>query len=384
MEKTNVVLLILDAVRTDSIGSFGSRNTKTPNIDSLCENGIKCPNAFSCINTTDPSLTTLYTGKFPINHGLINHGAKVSYEEVKNLKKSKFLSEILKENGYSTAAVDWLGRWHKRGYDYYTGFQPIHNYAEESQDKDVSKTILKLLEKSIEPLPQKIQRTLRGTYRKYVNPLGDKSAVEDARTTTDLALKTLDKLKNPYFLLVHYWDAHFPYNPPKEFIPNKISFKFDESLVENNLNKIKNTSRKNYIKEEFEEGIKNAIKKYYGSINYMDHEIGRLLDSIDENTIVVILSDHGKSLIEHGIFFDHHGLYDVNIRTPLIFGSSGFLPSNKDINGFVQTCDILPSLLYLLDINFKENIDGVNIFDSNFSREYIHAEETQTQRGVST
>ena len=122
-EKKNVVLIGIDALRADHLGCYGYDKETSPNIDDLSRNGVIFENAFSCSNATDPSFTTMLSGKYPISHGIRNHGAKVTNYMLQNFYKQeiKFLSETLKDNGYKTFGIDWLGRWHKKGFEYYLG-----------------------------------------------------------------------------------------------------------------------------------------------------------------------------------------------------------------------------------------------------------------------
>ena len=121
MKHKNIVLIGIDALRADHLGCYAYDKETSPNIDNLAKKGITFENAFSCINTTDPSFTTILSGKYPISHGIRNHSEKVTNSMLQNFYKQKirFLSEILRDNGYKTIGIDWLGRWHKKGFEYY-------------------------------------------------------------------------------------------------------------------------------------------------------------------------------------------------------------------------------------------------------------------------
>lgn len=84
---------------------------------------------------TDPSLTTIFAGKHPLNHGVINHGEKVTPVEISNAMKFYSLPIILAQKGYLTLAVDFLERWHKRGF---------HRYASTHEKVIISKVLHQL------------------------------------------------------------------------------------------------------------------------------------------------------------------------------------------------------------------------------------------------
>lgn len=120
----NILFIIIDALRVKNLSCYGYEKEVSPNIDDLATQGILFADVYSCINTTDPSLTTIFSGRYPLSHGILGHGARVTVEEINQFNSFgiQLLPEILKSHGYTTLAVDWLGRWHKRGYDYYSAY----------------------------------------------------------------------------------------------------------------------------------------------------------------------------------------------------------------------------------------------------------------------
>jgi arylsulfatase A-like enzyme len=132
--------------------------------------------------------------------------------------------------------------------------------------------------------------------------------------------------------------------------------------------------------------------RYDASIAFVDHEIGKLIKSLYEwnlfdKTLVLITGDHGESLGEHGIFFDHHGLYDVSIRVPLIIEYSK-LPKNKRVKGLVQHSDIAPTILDIIGVDIdRMNFNGKTLLPLiNGKKEHLHsaiyAEEADTERKI--
>jgi len=382
---SDIVFVVVDAARPDAVGHLGSPGDPTPTIDALADRGISFPNAYSCINTTDPSLTSIHTGCYPATTGLVHHGEQVTRAEAAGIEDRAFLPEMLAREGYDTAGVDWLGRWHTRGFDYYTGQGGIHQYAEDEEgDDDVLDPLVDAVNANRDRIPQPIIDALQWGYRRFVHSVGEKSGVEDAETTTDRAIDLIDRTTSPRYLFVHYWDVHAPYETPEEYVQRAEvpDFDVDGSAVADALDDIRNDDRRRYIEEILDGGLHEALKQYYGAMSYVDDQLDRLFAHLADDTYVVVMADHGESLYEHGIFFEHHGLYEKNTRVPLVIAGPG-VPDTEPTEGFAQLCDVMPTILGRLGID-PGDVDGVDLFDRIERgvplRESVFLEEAQTQR----
>ncbi|KXB03760.1 hypothetical protein AKJ35_00415 [candidate division MSBL1 archaeon SCGC-AAA833F18] len=376
MDDSNIVFIIVDALRTDKVGCYGHGKTITSNIDDLAREGTLFENNYACINVTDPSLTTIFSGRYPISHGLINHGPHIREDDLRKLSESgtRFLPEILRTKGYATLAVDWLGRWHKQGYDYYSGLRPAFFRMMRMLSHRPSKifTLIKLLY----------------LYRKAIPELG----VLYDEVITSQAIELMKKFqKQKFFLFVHYWGTHAPYISPEN--PQILESPQSEEIdLTRSLIKSVAPNREMYHLRWFDEDltIGEILSRYEGAINFIDGQIGELMNELDElglreNTLVVLTSDHGESLTEHGIYFDHHGLYDVSLHVPLIFRGSGF-PEDLRVSGTIQHVDIVPTILNNLNYNVRGmNLDGKDTSplirgEAEEFRTEVYAEEAEAQR----
>ena len=355
----NILFVVIDALRAKNLGCYGYSKPTSPNIDNLAREGILFENAFSCSNVTDASLTTIFSGTYPMSHGILSHGGRWLGKRVGKVNTRKldeigirFLPEILKSKGYTTLAVDWLGRWHRRGYDHYSGMLHEANPIRF-------------------PLKQ-IEGRLNLVSRRYAR-LEKSTIIDEARLVTMYAENLIARNCDKKFLLfLHYWDLHSPYAAPAPFYKNIASNGVGSKV----LNLLK--TRKRGWKYD-ERTLDEWITRYDASIAYVDHEIGVLVDVLEkygilDQTLIVLTSDHGESLTEHGIYFDHHGLYDVSIHVPLIFRYSAF-PENKRITAFVQHFDLVPTILNLLEID-KKKLDGKSVLP------LIYGETTQLHSAV--
>lgn len=349
--KENVIIIAIDALRADHLGCYGYDKNTSPNIDACARNGVLFNRAFSCSNATDVSFTTIMSGTYPGSHGIRSHGPKTTDFEITRFNDSKIqlIQEVLRDNGFNTFGIDWMGRWHKRGFDYYSGDQPHFS------SKPISL---------------------------WTRP--------NAKELTDEAIECINNSKRPFFLFIHYWDTHTPYySAPdfyEEFMPQVRGTDLQYFLKD-----IVNLEWKNYLSglSKTRGTIEEIIASYDAAIKYVDQEIGRLIDNLKRNsilkdTIIIITSDHGESLTEHGILFDHHGLYDESIHVPLILNNLS--QNGKIINRLVQHVDIVPTILDMLNIPYgKKNIDGVSLIPDMTGKKcsdwkIVIAEESYTEK----
>jgi len=184
---------------------------------------------------------------------------------------------------------------------------------------------------------------------------------------TDKAINLIKKVHDKkFFLFVHYWDTHAPYDPPKHYFGEFIEDDYgNDQSVEETLSQFR--PKKSFlVRKRIRRGVKSikeVLARYDGAIKYVDHEIGRLTETLEnsgilDKTLIVLTSDHGESLTEHGICFSHHGLYDVTIHVPLILANPGS-PTNKRIRSLIQHTDVAPTLLDVLGIkNGGFDMDG--------------------------
>ena len=199
----NILFILSDALRARNLQCYGYSRPVSPNIDSLAQNGVLLNQAFSCATVTDPSLTTIFSGRYQRAHGIMKHGVNRREDIEKfNASGTLLLPEILKSRNYTTLAVDWLGRWHKQGYDYYTGL---------SKKRFGSRALYWMMDQS--------SKRFRFFYSLLQQLFSVKRFVEDAETITDKAVELLRKFhQKQFFLFVHYWDTHYPYNAPDSFV----------------------------------------------------------------------------------------------------------------------------------------------------------------------
>jgi len=358
---TNVLFILVDALRATSLGCYGYPRTTSPNIDALAQRSVLFEQAFCTVNATDPSLTTILSGLFPRTHGILHHGDQISARELACFEQRRImlLPELLQEQGYRTYGLDWLGRWHRRGYDYYAGF-------------NVDRTGRKKLLKRIRELAKRV-----GAYRMlkkiYYLPMlrsviGKFDLYNEDATLTRQAADIIRREERPFFLFIHYWGLHAPYNCPPASVRelSRVASPVKAPSMDKSFAQIRNAKYRAFYQQwtRDQKSFDDIITRHDGAIRQIDEQIGLLLDALRssgklDDTVIVLTSDHGESLVEHNILFDHHGLYDASVRVPLLIAAPGM--GEKRVPALVQHPDIVPTVLALLGIETPLALDGNNL-----------------------
>lgn len=319
--KPNILLITIDSLRADHLQCYGYDRPTSPNIDALAAQGVLCEKMFCSALPTQPSYTTLYTGQHPITHNVVAHGGKVALS-----RQSPFLPETLLAQGYTTCAVDNLMRerlWYGRGYEYY-----------------------------IDP---SLRRSLFFTV-----------------TAEELNARAIPWMRahadEPFFLCMHYWDVHYPYTPPAayrdRFYQGNPTDPSNHSL-DGWDHPIGAIARDTWLRTP-KGPITDAdyvTALYDQELCSLDAGIGQLVGALDElglaeQTIVMLIADHGESMTEHNVFYDHYGLYDCTLRIPAIVRWPGHLPAGTRIPHLLQHHDIAPTLLEAAGVPIPAAMDG--------------------------
>lgn len=382
-QRPNIIFIVVDAFRPENLGCYGYQRDTSPNIDRLAQRAVLFENCYACSNATDPTFTSIFSGKYPISHGIIHHGPKVTDKEEERFYQSdiKLLAEILKSNGYTTIGIDWLSRWHKRGFDYYWS-------DEEGKDIRTENIFNKMLKK----LPVSLHNFLFKIIRKRRLFLPD----HEGGNFTKIAIDKIDKVKDaklPFFVLIHYWDTHVPFRIPHEYF-EKFNTIPKKTKIKDLLNKIKNKEWRDYVHKALVGPMFTYVEEfnsmYDATINYVDFQIGRIIEflkssGLEENTLLIITGDHGTAIGKHIPFFDHHGIFEETIRVPLIIKYGSRFPQ-KRISSIIQQIDIIPTVLELLGIDSeKYEFNGYSLFSaiktgSEIKREYAYISDANGGR----
>ncbi|MHC4099495.1 MAG: sulfatase family protein [Planctomycetota bacterium] len=290
----NVVLITLDTTRADHLGCYGYAEPTSPRIDRFATTGALFTNAYCTASVTPVSHASILTGQYPYTHGLrVMHGLM----ENRLPDGAVTLAEVLRDTGYETAAfISAFPAGGRFGLD-----QGFDTFDESFLDEPVDRII-----------------GADGTVNTGKNQ-------RRAGETTDLALDWLAGVQGMFFVWVHYFDPHdAQLIPPPEFLER---FPAPSGSVLEGLRQL-----------------------YDIEIQYMDRHVGRVLDALEaagrfEDTVVVIVSDHGQGLGDHD-WWTHGILYQEQIKAPLIIRAPG-RPAGRQVDHLVRIIDIAPTIMDL-------------------------------------
>jgi len=312
----NLLFIILDTLRVDNLSCYGYCRKTSPNIDRLAERSAFFENAFIHLPLTLPSHVSIFTGMYPQNTSVMQNFGYLSDDKVT-------LAELFQEKGYATAAVVSSAVLKKnnnldQGFDDY-----LHNF--------------RVGDKRFGPEAWKAQGPADAANR--------------------LAISWLDKNRGrKFFLWMHYYDIHGPNIKDKRF-GEMFDHRSQEFI--------------DYIGSRWETPILDEwkylqITNYDRRVAFIDHHIGELVRELRrlnqaKRTIIVITSDHGEGLYQHKNYFSHgRYVYEEQIKVPLLI----VLPDIKNqirIGSIVESVDIMPTVLELLGLERRHQLDGESL-----------------------
>ncbi len=327
----NLISIVTDDQAVWSIGAYGARQARTPNMDRLAREGARFLNAFTCTPVCSPSRASFLTGRFGTQLGITDW---ITPKEANNgvglAPDSMTWPKLLRQRGYVTGLV---GKWHlgvkpefhpaRLGFDHFTG----------------------ALAGSFKPQNPEFEV---GGKLTQMHGFG-------ADLVTDDALSFLQTNRSkPFALLIHYREPHMPYGPVPE--QDSAPFQTLDPAIPDFPNLRTNQ-------------VKNWTRDYYAAIHSVDRNLGRLLARLDElglagRTILMFTSDHGYMIGHHGLHSKGNAnwvvggvtgpkrpnMFEESIRIPLIVRWPGVVKPGLEIAAPVSNIDTYASVLGMLGI----------------------------------
>ena len=319
-KKPNLLFFGIDSLRRDHMSLYGYKRLTTPHIDKYVAGGIAFENCFSAHIPTTPGYANMLTGRDVFGTDVVALGQSKIVDGV------PVLAEMLRDEGYETTCIGFKGNASGRGYDNYINFP---GWGPDHADGRAHK----------------------------------------AQNLNDVAIPELERLAagdKPFFLFMRHMDPHSPYLSPEPFM--HMFFQGD-AFDPNDKRMQKVYDFKpfgDYIGSWVPKGLTNpdyVIAQYDGSVAYMDSCIQAVLEKLaalglEEDTIVVFVSDHGETLYDHDCYFDHHGMYDTTLVVPFAVVWKNHLPAGVRIKDYMQLKDVTPTLLEIMGIKVDLPFEG--------------------------
>lgn len=339
----NIVVILTDDQGAWAMGCAGNPDVKTPNLDRLAETGVRFDNFFCTSPVCSPSRASLFTGKMPSQHGIHDwlRGENDRESGIEYLQGQTSYTDILAQNNY-TCGIS--GKWHL-GHSAKPQKSFSHWYVHEG-----------------------------GSSSYYNAPMiRNGKLVHEEEYVTDVItddgidfIKRQSKEPNPFYLSVHYTAPHSPWinQHPKEYVELYDDYSF-ESCPKNPEHPWSTTNTRDSHEE--------SLAGYFASITAMDHNVGRIIDTLEElklrdDTLICFLSDNGFNFGHHGIWGKGNGtfpqnMYDTSVKVPAIMSQPGRIPQNIVNEELVSGYDFMPTILDFVGL---DNPDAVELPGSSF------------------
>jgi arylsulfatase A-like enzyme len=337
----------------------------TPNIDKLASEGLQFNNAYTNIAVCGASRASLMTGIRPS----LNRFNDFSTRAQDDTPQAISLNQLFMDNGYETISYGKIYH-HSDDFQQYWSEKDKGQIQSDFQDP-----------KSIE----RVNNAEKGEYGNknltYEYPDVDDYAYNDGKITQNAIhkLKVLKEDDQPFFMAIGYVSPHLPFIQPKKYWD---MYDHDSIQLADNSYQPENSPfiaieaqhnsaelRKNYLdipaQGKLDDDLaRNLIHGYYASVSYMDALIGELIKELDDlglrdNTTIILWSDHGYFLGEHG-FWCKHSTFHEAVKIPFIMSSPGYA-KNQITNSFTELVDVYPTLCELANITPPTYIHGKSL-----------------------
>lgn len=353
-ERPNILIIASDALRPDHLSGHGYFRDTSPSIDRLIRNGVSFRNAFIEVPRTFPSWVSILTGQYSATHG-IRHMFPTS----RDLNRSfPSIAGTLKEKGYYTSVVtDYAGDIFSR---VDLGFEkvdtPYFNFDYVLQSA--------ILENHTFLLP-----FLSNRFGLMLFPVMKDSAYFCPPSL--LKDRILREIRNsgerPFFISTFFSSTHFPYAPPYPYYSRYRApgYSGPYKFYKQRIISLDNDAGGTRISAE---DIAQVRALYDAGIRAMDDAVGEVIaflrrNNLYDNTIIVVLSDHGENLYEDDLGMGHgehfRGHYAVKI--PLVFHCPKIIKKHREIHDVVRVVDIAPTILSLAGIGSSPTMEGVSL-----------------------
>jgi arylsulfatase A-like enzyme len=322
----NVLVLVVDTLRADHLSTYGYRRATSPNLDRLAAEGVLFEEAYSTSSWTPPSHASMLTGRYVHELG----------DENRVDARFPTLAEELRDRGYRTAAISGNAYYFCRRAGFGRGFIRFEDYFYSV----ASMAVRTLYGRKIE---EYILRRLG---------FAEVPKRRNAEEVNHAVLNWIDRdgLK-PFFVFVNYFDVHEPYLPPQPWRSRFSQGKHPGGIL-NGLH-----GRRTPVMTP--QQLQSEIDAYDGGISYVDEQINRLLVELEQRglrdkTILVLTSDHGEGLGDHGLYLHRNSLYREAIRVPFVIRAPGRVPAGLRIPRPVSNSAIPATVMDLLGVTESE------------------------------
>lgn len=346
-QRPNVLVIVIDTARAQNFSCYGYGRATTPHIDAIAAEGVRYVQAIAPGCWSLPSQIALLTGLFPSTHGA--HELHLSHPH-----HYPMLPEILKSAGYRTLGVspnswmsDEFGATY--GFDQYLKlWQWWHALPATATAR--SRRLVKWAHEA------------NRLYARHVFPKRNR-----ARHISQHVYELIAAASEPFFMYAIYWDMHLPYTPhgphATRWLPRGVAADNARQVNRNFLAYL--TGLTSMTETDFD----TLLACYDGALASIDDEIGALVTILRQRrlldrTLLIITSDHGENIGDHGLMSHAYSLHDTLIHVPLIVRYPDAFTRGQEIAAQVQLTDIVPTVLDVLQLDHsdvRQDLQGLSL-----------------------
>ena len=365
-ERRNVLFIAVDDLRPE-LGCYGRDYMKTPNIDALASQGVLFEHAYCMVPTCGASRAAVMSSRRPAPNRFKNYLTWLS----KEVPDAKPLHTLFKENGYAAVSIGKIFH-HKKDHADGWSEKPVRSKSAQYFNQKLQKDSIARYKKEY----PKSKKKLKGPATESADV--DEKRYGDGESAT-VAIEKLEQFaKNPdqpFFLALGFYKPHLPFTAPKKYWDlydrNEIEV-VSNSKQPTDVPKVAlHTSGELRAYSDIPPSgpvndvkAKELIHGYRACVSFIDAQLGRVMSKLketglDQNTVVVLWSDHGWQLGEHGLW-NKHSCFETSMWTPLIVSVPGdnSIRQGSRASGIVELIDIYPTLCELTGVEAPKDIDG--------------------------
>lgn len=336
----NIIFIMIDTLRADRLGAYGHPGHLTPTIDALASEGVLFENCAAPAPWTLPSISSMFCSYYPSVHKATTYRADPEDESGRERRVSIFdvgnrlltIPKFLKQQGYATGAVS-ANPFIKQEHGFGGGFDW---WADR--------------------LPSEGGEAINAAAFGWLDGRGDS--------------------KVPFFLYLHYMVVHGPYDAPPKFLDplvEEVEKDPGRRLTPPEFNRLSRSIRRP-PKHETDRARFNHLKwyrnywvaRYEAGVREMDQVLSRLIDYLEahhlwDSAYVILASDHGQGLCEHGFWSHGSSQFQTDLHVPLALRWPGVLPGGKRVSHRVRLIDLLPTLVDQLRGTMPSDLQGESL-----------------------
>lgn len=353
-ERPSIVLVLVDTLRADYLGSYGFEGDISTALDRLASESLRFENCFSQAPWTKPSIATLFTSLYPEVHGLTNHEGLFWGPEQAGMKTGVLpedaltLAEALRGGGYRTAGF-MTNPMLAPTYGFDQGFETYQVH----EVQDLSQLVMDAADRWLDSLPP----------------------------------------GQPFFAYLHFMDVHGPYDAPQEdfdALRDSPSLGSPHELSENEVDAISDyLKRIPWARTPEARELLNWRARYAAGIRDFDRRFSSFIEKLRtsgrlDETYFVLTSDHGEELFEHQGWDHGHSLFDHQLHVPLFIRKPN-AEGARAVENIVSLIDLMPTLLSIAGIEPPPELQGRDIsrlFDPLLEED--QSDDDETSHGTAT